>query len=65
MSGGGGALASVLGAATGAAAGTDVVLERLMTLHPKIIDLTLDRVWRLLHALGDPQDALPRVVHVA
>ncbi|MEM6440249.1 MAG: Mur ligase family protein [Pseudomonadota bacterium] len=36
-----------------------------MTLHPKIIDLTLDRVWRLLHALGDPQDALPRVVHVA
>ena len=36
-----------------------------MALHPKRIDLVLDRVWRLLHALGDPQDALPPVVHVA
>jgi hypothetical protein len=24
--------------------GSDAVLERMMTLHPKIIDLTLDRV---------------------
>ncbi|MEM1315682.1 MAG: bifunctional folylpolyglutamate synthase/dihydrofolate synthase, partial [Pseudomonadota bacterium] len=36
-----------------------------MTLHPKIIDLTLGRVHRLLDALGRPQAALPRVVHVA
>lgn len=36
-----------------------------MALHPKIIDLTLDRVWRLLHALGDPQDSLPPVIHIA
>lgn len=36
-----------------------------MALHPKVIDLTLDRVWRLLHALGDPQDRLPPVVHIA
>ncbi len=46
-------------------AGSDVILQRMMSLHPKIIDLTLDRVWRLLHALGDPQDGLPPVVHVA
>ncbi|MFX0541743.1 bifunctional folylpolyglutamate synthase/dihydrofolate synthase [Roseovarius sp. S4756] len=46
-------------------AGSDVILERMMALHPKIIDLTLDRVWRLLGALGNPQDALPPVVHIA
>ncbi|MEL6774490.1 MAG: Mur ligase family protein, partial [Pseudomonadota bacterium] len=36
-----------------------------MGLHPKIIDLTLDRVWRLLARMGDPQQALPPVVHIA
>lgn len=36
-----------------------------MALHPKVIDLTLDRVWRLLDALGNPQDRLPPVIHVA
>ncbi len=35
----------------------DVMLDRLMALHPKIIDLTLDRMQRLLAALGHPQDA--------
>ncbi|UXX84836.1 bifunctional folylpolyglutamate synthase/dihydrofolate synthase [Roseovarius pelagicus] len=45
--------------------GSDVILERMMALHPKIIDLTLDRVWRLLQALGNPQDALPPVIHLA
>ena len=25
---------------------SDVILERMMALHPKIIDLTLDRMWR-------------------
>ena len=44
---------------------SDAVLERLMALHPKRMDLVLDRVWRLLRALGDPQDALPPVIHVA
>ena len=44
---------------------SDVILERMMSLHPKIIDLTLDRVWRLLAALGNPQDALPPVIHIA
>lgn len=39
---------------------SDVILDRMMALHPKIIDLTLDRVWRLLDALGNPQSDLPR-----
>lgn len=44
---------------------SDVILERMMALHPKIIDLTLDRMWRLLGELGDPQEHLPPVIHVA
>ena len=36
-----------------------------MTLHPKIIDLTLDRVWRLLAALDHPERRLPPVIHIA
>lgn len=43
----------------------DAVLERLLALHPKIIDLSLDRVLRLLNDLGNPQDSLPPVIHVA
>ncbi|HEY7690359.1 MAG TPA: folylpolyglutamate synthase/dihydrofolate synthase family protein [Dongiaceae bacterium] len=46
-------------------AGTDLVLERLTKLHPKIIDLSLDRVWRLLEKIGSPERRLPPVVHVA
>jgi dihydrofolate synthase/folylpolyglutamate synthase len=44
---------------------SDVILERMMALHPKIIDLTLDRVWRLLAALDNPQNKLPPVIHIA
>ncbi|MCE8007388.1 folylpolyglutamate synthase/dihydrofolate synthase family protein [Aestuariivita sp.] len=44
---------------------SDVILARMMALHPKIIDLTLDRVWRLLDALGNPQTGLPPVIHIA
>jgi len=44
---------------------SDVILSRMMTLHPKVIDLTLDRVWRLLNVLGDPQNHMPPVVHIA
>ena len=36
-----------------------------MALHPKVIDLTLDRVWRLLDRLGNPQNDLPPVIHIA
>lgn len=49
---------------TGPAA-TDRVLARLMQLHPKKIDLSLGRVERLLAALGNPEERLPAVVHVA
>ncbi len=45
--------------------GSDLILQRMMALHPKIIDLTLDRVWRLLAALGHPERALPPVIHIA
>jgi len=48
-----------------AASGSDAILARLMGLHPKIIDLTLDRVHRLLAALGHPERSLPPVIHVA
>lgn len=44
---------------------SDLILARMMALHPKIIDLTLDRVWRLLAALGHPERSLPPVVHIA
>ncbi|WP_171238317.1 folylpolyglutamate synthase/dihydrofolate synthase family protein [Ruegeria sp. HKCCA5763] len=44
---------------------SDAILDRMMALHPKIIDLTLDRVWRLLAALDHPQLKLPPVVHIA
>jgi len=36
-----------------------------MSLHPKIIDLTLDRMWRLLAALDHPERRLPPVIHIA
>ena len=44
---------------------SDVILQRMMSLHPKVIDLTLDRVWRLLDALGSPERRLPPVIHIA
>jgi len=44
---------------------SDIILDRLMSLHPKIIDLVLDRVWRLLDALDHPERDLPPVIHIA
>lgn len=43
----------------------DAALARLQALHPKLIDLSLDRMRRLCAALGDPQNRLPPVIHVA
>jgi dihydrofolate synthase/folylpolyglutamate synthase len=43
----------------------DAALERLRLLHPKKIDLSLDRIQALLQSLGRPQDRLPPVIHVA
>ena len=44
---------------------SNTLLERLKKLHPRSIDLSLGRMERLLDALGNPQDRLPPVVHVA
>jgi dihydrofolate synthase/folylpolyglutamate synthase len=44
---------------------SDAALERLKGLHPKKIDLSLERIARVLDALGRPQDRLPPVIHVA
>jgi dihydrofolate synthase/folylpolyglutamate synthase len=43
----------------------DSIVTRLMALHRKRIDLSLDRVQRLLGALGHPERRLPPVIHVA
>ena len=40
-------------------------LERLHRLYPRMIDLKIDRLQRLLVALGSPEQRLPPVLHVA
>ncbi len=44
---------------------TDAILKRLLALHPKLIDLHLERELDLLERLGNPHRKLPPVVHVA
>lgn len=44
---------------------SDVILERLTKLHPKLIDLSLDRTKRLLDKLGNPETKLPATFHIA
>lgn len=43
----------------------DTVMQRLSRLHPKLIDLSLGRIERLLARLGHPERRLPPVIHVA
>jgi dihydrofolate synthase/folylpolyglutamate synthase len=43
----------------------DSIVARLLALHPKRIDLTLERMWRILAALGHPERRLPPVLQVA
>ena len=43
----------------------DRILERLLKLHPKLIDLSLSRLKKLLGRLGNPEENLPPVIHVA
>ena len=45
--------------------GSDAILARMMALHPKVIDLVLTRVWRLLERMDHPERRLPPVIHVA
>ncbi|GGA90313.1 bifunctional folylpolyglutamate synthase/dihydrofolate synthase [Brucella endophytica] len=40
-------------------------IERLLSLHPKGFDLSLDRITRLLGALDNPHLKLPPVIHIA
>ncbi len=44
---------------------TDAILKRLTALYPRFSDLSLDRQYRLLAQLGNPQLRLPPVIHVA
>ena len=44
---------------------SDAILERMQKLHPKVIDLTLDRMGRCLEAVGNPHLSQPPVIHVA
>lgn len=50
---------------SGTSEGTAERLRRLQSLHPKIIDLSLGRIERLLRALGHPEKTLPPIIHVA
>jgi len=43
----------------------DATLARLLALHPRRIDLSLDRILRLLKRLDHPERNLPPVIHVA
>jgi dihydrofolate synthase / folylpolyglutamate synthase len=44
---------------------SDDLLAELKRLHPLLIDLSLERIQRLLAKLGNPQDRLPPVIHIA
>ena len=48
-----------------ASAELETALKRFETLYPKQIDLSLERIAIVLEALGQPQDKLPPVIHVA
>ncbi|MFC3126088.1 bifunctional folylpolyglutamate synthase/dihydrofolate synthase [Pseudoroseomonas globiformis] len=43
----------------------DAIIERLHGLYPRVIDLKLERLQRLLADLGNPERHLPPVIHVA
>ncbi len=40
-------------------------LDKLLELHPKVIDLSLDRITALLAKLDNPEKKLPPIIHVA
>lgn len=44
---------------------SDELLAEMKRLHPQLIDLSLGRIERLLAKLGNPQDKLPPVIHIA
>ena len=46
-------------------AGVKAALDRFLALHPKLIDLSLDRLDALLEDLGRPERRMPPAIHVA
>ena len=46
-------------------AGVQAALDRFLALHPKLIDLSLDRLDALLEDLGRPERSMPPAIHVA
>ena len=44
---------------------TNKLLDDLVKLHPKYIDLSLERIRNLLKKLGDPHLDLPKTIHIA
>ncbi len=44
---------------------SDALINKLSEIHPKGFDLSLDRILLLLEKLGNPQNKLPPVIHVA
>ena len=44
---------------------SEQILKRLESLHPKQIDLSLERILNLLNKIGNPQKKLPPTIHVA
>ena len=44
---------------------TNKLLLELLKLHPKYIDLSLDRLKKLLYKLGNPHLDLPKTIHIA
>ena len=44
---------------------TDQLLREFINLHPKYIDLSLNRLEKLLKKLGDPHKKLPPTIHIA
>jgi dihydrofolate synthase/folylpolyglutamate synthase len=44
---------------------SDAIVQRLMSHHPRIITLGLERIQHLMKALGSPEKKLPPLIHVA
>lgn len=44
---------------------TETILARLKRLHPRLIDLSLERIETLLARLGHPERQLPPTIHIA
>ncbi|OUW96203.1 MAG: hypothetical protein CBD97_01810 [Pelagibacteraceae bacterium TMED237] len=44
---------------------TNILLAKLINLHPKYIDLSLKRLKKLLYKLGNPHFHLPKTIHIA